>query len=315
VTINLKQLRYFVKVAETGNITRASEKLHVAQTALGLQIRHLEESLGVELLIRHSRGISLSEAGRALYRHAVAILQSVEEARRDVSALGSAKKEIVNLGVTPSIQALIGPELLLLAQEELPQMSLRMVEELSFILVDALLRGDLDLALAYELDDRPGLVTVPLVEEELLFIAGAGTDLPEGPIRFHDIVQTDLALVSERDIVWRLMHEAAAKLSLNINVAFEVQSMPAIKTLVARGVATSVVPYGVVAEDIEQGLIVARSIVEPSIRRRLFLSRRAERMPFVHERKLVLFLEKMVRRLAAKMQPYGSLIGEGLTDI
>lgn len=301
-------------MAETGNLTRAAEKLHVAQTALGQQIRQLEQSLGVALLVRHSRGISLSEAGRALHRHAVAILQSVEQARRDVSALGGVKKEIVNLGVTPSIQALIGPELVLLAQEEIPQMSLRMVEELSFILVDALLRGDLDLALAYELDDRPGLMTIPLVEEEVLFIAGAGANLPEGPIRFQDVVQTDLALVSERDIIWRLMHETAGKLSLDINVAFEVQSMPAIKTLVARGTATSVVSYGVVAEELEQGLIVARSIVEPSLRHRLFLSRRVEHMPFVHEKKLIIFLERMVRRLAAKMEPYGSLIGEGFGE-
>jgi len=302
-------------VAETNNITRASEKLNVAQTALGQQIRHLEEKLGVELLVRHSRGISLSEAGRALYRHAVAILQAVDEAQRDVSALGKAKKEVVNLGVTPSIQALIGPEFSLAAETELPQMSLRMVEELSFVLIDALLRGDLDLVLAYEFDERPGLVTVPLVEEELLFIAGAGVSLPEGPMRFHDVVRTDLALVSERDIVWRLMRAAADKLSLDINVAFEVQSMPAIKTLVARGAATSVVPYGVAAEEIAHGLIVARPIVDPSIRRRLFLSHRAERLPFMNERKLVVFLEKMVRRLAEKMQPYGSLIGGGLTDI
>jgi LysR family nitrogen assimilation transcriptional regulator len=69
----LRQLKYFVAIVEAGNMTRAAEQLHVAQTALGMQIRQLEEGLGVALLIRHSRGVEPTKAGRLLHARAVSI--------------------------------------------------------------------------------------------------------------------------------------------------------------------------------------------------------------------------------------------------
>ncbi|WP_454856699.1 LysR family transcriptional regulator [Rhizobium binxianense] len=310
--INIKQLRYFVKVAETGNITRASERLNVAQTALGQQIRQLEDSLGVRLFVRHSRGISLTESGEVLYRHALSILAALEEARRDVMARSKSKREAVNLGITPSIQALIGPDLLETAPAKIPKISLRMVEELSFVLTDALLRGELDLALAYELDHRRELVTTPLAEEELLFVASARMQPQRDFISFEEAARTDLALVSDRDIVWRLMHDEAARHGIDMNVAFQVQSMPAIKALVVRGAATSVVPYGLMAEEVNQGLVVACPVREPSIKRTLFLTSPADRSAFVNERALMEFLDSMVTLLVEKMGPYGALIGKCL---
>ena len=301
-------------MVETGNITRASEKLHLAQTALGQQIRQLEDSLGVQLLVRHSRGISLTEPGQILHRHALSILQSVNDARREVIASGGNRQEVVSLGVTPSIQALIGPELLALAHEELPQITLRLVEDLSFNLLDALLRGELDFALASDVTTKQGLTSTALIEEDLLFVTGAASAIPPGPIRFQDAIATDLALVGDRDIVWRVVHGTAEKLSLPVNVAFKVASMPAIKILVGRGAATSIVPYGVVAEDIQQGLVVARPITQPAIKRTLFLSRLAGQSSFVYEPELMNFLDGIVERLADKMAPYGNLIGEGLGE-
>lgn len=308
--INIKQLRYFVKVAETGNITRASERLNVAQTALGQQIRQLEDSLGVQLFVRHSRGISLTESGEVLYRHALSILAAMEEARREVMARSDSKREAINLGITPSIQALIGPDLLETAPLKIPKISLRIVEELSFVLVDALLRGELDLALAYELDHRKELVTTSVAEEELLFVASAKTQPQRDFITFKEAARTDLALVSERDIVWRLMHDEAARLGVDMNVAFQVQSMPAIKALVARGAATSVVPYGLMAEEVNQGLVVACPIREPSIKRTLYLTNAAGRSAFVNEKALMGFLGSMVGLLVERMGPYGALIGK-----
>ena len=84
--MNLRQLKYFVSVVEAGNMTRAAEQLHVAQTALGMQIRQMEEDLGVALLTRHSRGVEPTKAGTILHARAVAVLKSVEELRKEVAA-------------------------------------------------------------------------------------------------------------------------------------------------------------------------------------------------------------------------------------
>lgn len=308
MTISLRQLRYFAKVVETGTITRASAQLNLAQTALGLQIRNLEKSLGVELLLRHSRGISPTEAGRLLYERALEIMRLVEETRRDVTSLGGARKETVTLGVTPSILRLIGSELIVAAREQLPNISLHLVEELSFVLIAALERQELDFALAYEVTDRPGLERIALIEERLLFVTAAGPQAGTGPIPFKDAIVTELALASSRDVVWQLVHAAAERLSLPVNIAFDVQSVQAIKTLVAQGVATSIMPYGVAAEEIRQGSIAGRPVESPTLTRTLFLTRHTQTRHLADEAAFLAFLSDITLRLKEQIGPLATLI-------
>src|SRR3954464_7804861 len=105
--MNLRQLKYFVGVVQAGNINRAADQLHVAQTALGMQIRQLEEDLGVSLLVRHSRGIETTPAGKLLYDRAIQILGLVEDTRRDLAAHDVGSMESVRLGTTPALMAAI----------------------------------------------------------------------------------------------------------------------------------------------------------------------------------------------------------------
>src|SRR5512144_3221536 len=99
--MNLRQLKYFVGVIDAGNMTRAAEQLHVAQTALGMQIRQLEEDLGIALLVRHSRGVEPTKAGKLLYSRALDILKLVEETRDEVSAAERGDSEAIRFGITP----------------------------------------------------------------------------------------------------------------------------------------------------------------------------------------------------------------------
>lgn len=301
-------------VAQSGSITRASDRLNLAQTALGQQMRQLEDSLDARLLVRHSRGIAMTEAGEVLYRHALSILGAVEEARREVQLTSGNDKEVVHLGVTPSVQALVGIELLERAREELPRITLNLVEELSFNLVDALGRGELAFALASPAGRHQGIVSTAILEEELLFVTAPTGAAEAGPIPIEEVAGTALALISDRDAVWRILHGETEKRGLELNIAFKVQSMPAIKALVARGAAASVLPYGIVAEEISHGLMRGRPIA-PSLRRTLSLNRQAGRPALVHERRLMQFLDRIVRRLADRIGPHGALIEEGLQSL
>ena len=85
--MDIRQLRYFSAIAEAGSFTKAAERVRIAQPALGLQIKKLEEELGTVLLVRHSRGVQVTEAGALLLRHAGSILQLVEDARLEVMDL------------------------------------------------------------------------------------------------------------------------------------------------------------------------------------------------------------------------------------
>ncbi len=122
--MNLRQLRYFVKIVELGSMTRAAEQLHVAQPALGMQIRQLEESLGVALLRRHSRGVDPTPAGVRLHERAIEILALVERTAKEVAGSDVDRSESIRLGLTPALMPILGPEIAVQARERTPQVFL-----------------------------------------------------------------------------------------------------------------------------------------------------------------------------------------------
>jgi LysR family nitrogen assimilation transcriptional regulator len=245
--IKLRQLQYFARIVETGNITRAAEQLYVAQPALGMQIRQMEEQLGLSLLSRHSRGVSPTRAGQVLYERACEILRLVDETEREVTAAGRLEREGIVLGLTNGFLNMVGRDLILQSRKDLPAVNLSLVEERSVVLVDALERHEIDIALAYEVHERPGLLRVPLVEEEMLFVSAAGkvpAEKLQQPIEFSELVSHDLVLPGKRDGVRLQVLATAKRLALNLNVMLDVSSISMMKSMVAHGDAAAVMPYG-----------------------------------------------------------------------
>ena len=269
--MNLRQLKYFVSVVELGNMTRAAESLFVAQPALGMQIRQLEEDLGVALLVRHSRGVEPTAAGALLHARALTILKLVSETRKEVSAHDREGSEAIRLGLTPMLMLVIGPELVVNVRDSIPQVFLSLVEEMSHVLVDALSRGEIDLALAYDVPDVPHLARTELLREDLVLVTVPG----EGnghPIGFAEAMEESLALPETGDTVRDLVVRTARELGLEPKIAFEVRSISVIKSLIVRGAASGILPYGSVLEELRGGRLEARPIVAPALRRSLFLA-------------------------------------------
>lgn len=269
--MNLRQLRYFAKVIEVGNMTRAAAELHVAQPALGMQIRQLEEDLGLALLIRHSRGVEPTAAGALLHQRALSILKLVEESRREVMAAGGDDSESVRLGLTPALMLVIGAEVALAVRERLPNVFLQLSEAMSHVLADALVRGELDMALAYDTPDAPNLERLPLFEEDLVFVtlpfAETGTS-----IAFTEVIEESLILPEEGDSVRARVTRAAQDIGVRPRIAFEVRSIPAMKSLVLRGAGSAVLPYASVLDEVRSQRLLARPITSPALRRTLYLS-------------------------------------------
>src|SRR6059058_1760866 len=109
--MNLRQLRYFAAAVEHRSVTRAAERLHVAQPALGQHIRALEAELGVSLLERHSRGVTPTPAGELLCARTREILELLTRTQQEVVALGKGAGRVMTLGLTPSLTLLIGTDL------------------------------------------------------------------------------------------------------------------------------------------------------------------------------------------------------------
>jgi LysR family nitrogen assimilation transcriptional regulator len=282
----------------------------VAQPALGLQIRQLEQDLRTELLLRHSRGVVLTEAGKLLLERARRILQEVEDARRDVQALSGSDQEMLALGLTPSIMLQIGPDLLLDAKDVIPSVSLSLVEELSHGLVLALERGEINAAFAYGVDEpRAGIERRAIFEEELLFVTAATGETLPPTITLAEALNHDLVQAGERDMVQRLLKIAAEKFSIPLRVPYEAQSIPAMRTLVVRGAAASVMPYGTAIEELRAGKLVGRRISDLPVKRTLYLIKASNAPALRQQEAIDQFLETITEHLLESLGPLARRVG------
>lgn len=307
--MNLRQLKYFVKIVELGNMTRAAESLFVAQPALGMQIRQLEERLGVSLLIRHSRGVEPTPAGALLYERALAILNLVDKTGAEVSARDRVSTEAVRLGLTPMLMLVIGPELLVKVRDLIPKVSLSLIEEMSHVLIDALARGETDLALAYDVPDVPHLTRTELLREDLAFVAQSSARNGQ-PICFAATMREQLALPEKGDTVRDLVERSSRDLGLEPKLAFEVRSVTAIKNLILRGAAAGILPFGSVIDEVRGGRLDARPIVAPPLRRSLFLVAKSKRNRFECEPELTDVIRSSLTTLTDVLGPLAHAVPE-----
>lgn len=278
--MNYKQLKYFLKTVETGNLTRAAASLNVAQTALGLQIKNLEAEFGTPLIHRHSRGVKLTAAGAHFASRAEEIQMLIDETCQEMHAFKNAQRVPVRFGLTPSIIDMLGAGIMEQTSKIQHLATATFVEGLSFKLMSSLEQDEIDCALAFNISEHTKARRFPLLEERLFFVSAPDAGRSWQPIAFEEVLAPNLALLSRRDIIWQIVHETARYLSFDVVVEFEVQSQSAIKKLVKQGVATSIMPYGAMHEEAHAGQICARPIDNARLVRTLFfvLSKSAERV-------------------------------------
>jgi len=303
--MNLRQLTYFQRVIEAGNMTAAAEQLHLAQPALGAQIRQLEKELNVALILRHSRGVSPTEAGRLLYERAKKVLREVEDIRAEVQSLGAGKKDSIVLGLSPSIMLLIGAEVLVEAKREMPGVFLSLSEERSNVLSEALERDQLDVILAYNIGARPGFERQAILEEDFIFVTSPD-NAPSAPtVSLAEALEAELVIGGERGLIRSIVEAEAQRLSLKLRVAFEVHSINSMKSLIARGVGASVMPYSLAAEELRAGKLVGRKIDRPALTRTLYAVMPAGRHGHAPDGEMMRFVKKLEERILAALGPYG----------
>lgn len=285
-------------------MTAAAEQLKVAQPALGVQIRQLESELGVELLVRHSRGVTPTAAGRLLQERAQHILAEVEAARREVRAAAGGGDDHIALGVPPSMMLLLGPNLLIDAREQMPGVHLSLVEERSVVLMEALERGQINISFGWNVPDKPELERIALLEEDLLLVTAPHESGGDGSVSFAEALSHDLAIAGERGVIRNIVQAEARRLSLQLKLAFEVHSVSAMKALIVRGGAATIMPFSLAPREIAAGELVARRIDRPALTRTLYAVKPSVSAPFSHDREINRFLDGVAAKALAAMGPH-----------
>ena len=153
--MELRHLRYFVRVAEAENVSRAALKLHISQPAVSRQIRDLEDEIGLPLLKRSGKSVSLTEAGRAFLAEARAVLERTDEAVRNVRALARSEHMELHVGYSSYMMDRVFLIILSKYQRAMPNVRVKLHDRSVEQNVDALLEGKLDLAFIFHAP-KPG---------------------------------------------------------------------------------------------------------------------------------------------------------------
>jgi LysR family transcriptional regulator, regulatory protein for tcuABC len=247
--MDMRQLKYFVQIVESGSLSKASRQLFIAQPALSQQMTRLEDEVGKPLLVRSSRGVKPTDNGEALYHHARFILrqldQAVSVARRDHSNVSGR----VNLGMAPTTVCALGLPLIKHLNAKYPGITLNVVEALSGHLEHMTRLGELDLAILFSTTAALDLTVEALLEEELFMILPYDSTMH--PLNRHDITLAELAklpliLPSPGHGLRRRITLEFDRVNLTVDAVAEIDSLPLLMHCVADGIGVTIKPMAAV---------------------------------------------------------------------
>lgn len=267
--MDLKQLEYYVRVAELGSFTRAAQVLGIAQPALSRQVRLLEVELRQNLLVRNGRGATPTEAGQLLLEHGRGILHQVERAREELSRVRTGLAGKVAVGLPPSIARVLTVPLTRAFRQKLPQAQLSISEGLSTAMQENLQSGRLDIALLYNPSPLQGLEYAPLLQEELVLVQprppGLAEDPPPPPLPLKALADMPLVIPSRPNAVRMRIESALAELQAKPQIELEIDGVAAILDLVADGAGYAILSRNAVKHSIRPSAFSTRTLGEPTL--------------------------------------------------
>lgn len=264
--MELRQLGYFVAIARHGSISKAAADIHIAQPALSHQLANLETELGVQLLKRHSRGVTITEPGRQFLTHAHRILGDVDRARRAMQCSDDEPEGEVRLGMPTTTAGILAVPLLQAIQVRYPRITLNVIEGMSGHLSEWLEKGSLDVALLFNLIEAASSNARPLLVEDLYLIGPRGPNVPRGgEIDFHSVCGLPLVVTTSQHILRQTLDDCAHQIGSSLNICFELDSLAQMKILVSNKLGYTILPLVSLTSEWKNGDIETWRIVEPSL--------------------------------------------------
>jgi len=256
--VEIRQLRAFVAIAETGTFTAGALRVHVTQAAISMQIRQLESEIGARVFVRAPRHVILTEAGEQLLRRARHILREHDAALDEIAELAGAERGRLRIG---SASAMVLTEQLPAVLKDLrkqhPAAEISVVSGTSEVLVDQILAGEVDIAFVSLPVDVRGIKTERLSEDQLVAIASPRHRLAkQKTISAYTLAGERLILGERGGNTRRLIDQFFAQAGVTIRVAMELSRQQAIRRMVEEDMGVGIVPLQSVKDDVDKGRLV-----------------------------------------------------------
>jgi LysR family nitrogen assimilation transcriptional regulator len=267
--MDLRALKSFIWAADLGSITRAAQELGIVQPALSRQIQRMEEELGATLFTRVARGIQLTAAGRQFLEHARRIVREAEQARSELRARPASVQGTVTLGLSPTLAPLVAPGCLEHVRRLLPGLTLKITEAFSPALFDRLIAGQVDVALLTNPPRTTMLRLMPLLTEPIVVVASPGM---RGIREFYTLEELCREALIVTSGIRAVVEEQLRRMGKRLQLAAEVDSVEAIRRMLLRGNAITVMPVSTYREDVEGGRLEAFNIADLNLHRLLVIA-------------------------------------------
>ncbi|HEX6719607.1 MAG TPA: LysR family transcriptional regulator [Pyrinomonadaceae bacterium] len=256
--MEIRQLRAFVAIAESGTFTAGALRVHVTQAAISMQIRQLENEIGAKVFVRAPRHVILTEAGEQLLRRARHILREHDAALDEIAELAGAERGRLRIG---SASAMVLTEQLPSILKELrkqhPAADIAVTSGTSEVLVDQILAGEVDIAFVSLPVDMRGIKTERLSQDQLVAIASPRHKLAkQRTISAYTLAGERLILGERGGNTRRLIDQFFAQAGVTLRVAMELSRQQAIKRMVEEDMGVGIVPLQSVKEEVEKGKLI-----------------------------------------------------------
>jgi DNA-binding transcriptional LysR family regulator len=256
--VEIRQLRAFVAIAETGTFTAGALRVHVTQAAISMQIRQLESEIGARVFVRAPRHVILTEAGEQLLRRARHILREHDAAVDEIAELAGAERGRLRIG---SASAMVLTEQLPAILKELrkqhPAADISVTSGTSEVLVDQILAGEVDIAFVSLPVDVRGIKTERLSDDQLVAIASPRHRLAkQKTISAYTLAGERLILGERGGNTRRLIDQFFAQAGVTLRVAMELSRQQAIKRMVEEDMGVGIVPLQSVREEVEKRKLI-----------------------------------------------------------
>jgi LysR family hydrogen peroxide-inducible transcriptional activator len=271
--LNLRDLKYLVALADHRHFGRAAEACFASQPTLSVQVRKLEEELGVQVFERQTRGVLLTRTGEAIIARARVVLREVDAIRDIARSAGDPESGSVRLGIFPTLGPYLLPHIVPALHRRYPRLEILLVEEKTEVLLAQLERGEIDAAmLALPVHDE-GLVIEPLFEEP--FVLALPSERAEefmNTVRMDELRDKQLLLLEEghclRDQALALCELAGVV----EKVGFRATSLETLRQMVAANVGITLLPKLAVMPPVAPNEHIAlRDFASPPPKRRIAL--------------------------------------------
>src|SRR5574337_54830 len=281
--LDLRALRSFVTVASAGSISSAAHSLHIAQPALSVQIKQLEEQLGAALFDRHPRGVVLTAVGERLLGHAVEILRRVDVAYDDVRQAVDQPSGRVAIALPQSVAKFVTVPLVQAVVRQWPLIQLQMVEMSSGYIPQQLLHGLVDIGMTFGTEDDARMRVMHVLQEELEFVTTAqqlaqyqdGSASDAAHMALQDAARFPMVLPTTAQSLRRVIDAYTAKAGVAPRIVVEVNTIHEILSLVAAGIGSTILSFAAVSDLLAARQLLALPLVRPAMSRSIYACRSA----------------------------------------